>query len=86
MMTDTQKQCLLAFLGYYPAQEIDGKWGEKSAAAAKKFQAAYGLESDGVFGPLTQERIRRVIGEEEEPVSQEDDWWDTIEFFTREEF
>ena len=86
MMTDTQKQCLLAFLGYYPAQEIDGQWGEKSAAAAKKFQAAYGLESDGVFGTLTQERIRRVIGEEEEPVSQGDDWWDTIEFFTREEF
>ena len=85
-MTYEQKQCLLAYLGYYPAQSIDGQWGPKSAAATEGFQTAYGLTADGIFGTETTKRIREVIGAEEAPVVQQDSWWDEIEYFTREEF
>lgn len=85
-MTVEQTQCLLAFLGYYPAKDIDGQWGPKSTAAAKAFQTAYGLTADGIFGPETEARIRQVIGDQEAPVVEEKDWWEEIEFFTREEF
>ena len=36
-MTAKQKQCLLAYLGYYQA-DIDGIWGPKSQEAARSFQ------------------------------------------------
>lgn len=36
--------------GYDPG-EADGIWGRRSIAALRKFQAATGLEVDGIFGP-----------------------------------
>lgn len=40
-MTDLQRQCLLAALGFYPHQQIDGIWGEKSRAAMAAFEKAH---------------------------------------------
>lgn len=40
-MTDLQRQCLLAALGYYPHREIDGIWGVKSQAAQDRFDAEH---------------------------------------------
>ncbi len=65
-MTIKQKQCLLAYLGYYTGQ-VDGLWGPQSIAATKKFQAAYGLKADGIFGPDTEKRILEVIASGEVP-------------------
>lgn len=77
-MTDQQKQCLLMYLGY-DCGGIDGILGKKSAAAVMAFQSDYGLEADGIFGPLTQEKILAVICDGE-------DWWADIRYFRREEF
>lgn len=85
-MTVLQKQCLLAFLGYYPAQSIDGLWGPRSEEATGNFQKAFGLTPDGTWGEKTQERILEVIGTGEAPVPPETDWWREIKHFTREEF
>ena len=86
MMTDLQKQCLLAFLGYYPAEEIDGIWGPKSEAATKAFQKAYNLAADGIFGTDTETKVREAIASRTEPEESKADWWEEIEFFTKEEF
>jgi hypothetical protein len=49
-------------LGYDPGP-IDGKWGEKTKAALKKFQKDHGLEDDGVAGPKTWEAINQALAE-----------------------
>lgn len=77
-MTVTQKQCLLCYLGYY-AGPIDGRFGPASKEATKVFQRAYGLEADGSFGPLTQEKILSVIAGNE-------DFWQDINYFRKDEF
>ena len=59
-MTDKQKQHLLGYLGYY-AGVPDGIWGRLSGEATRAFQARFGLEPDGVFGPATEKRILEVI-------------------------
>lgn len=85
-MTVAQKQCLLAFLDYYPARNIDGQWGPQSEAATRSFQTAYDFPVDGIFGPETEKRIREAIGSGETPTVQDGDWWEEIKYFTREEF
>ncbi len=80
-MTIKQKQHLLAYLGYY-TMAVDGIWGSGSVNATKGFQADYDLEADGKFGPATEERIKEVIGGEEQPT----DFWAGIPNFTKEEF
>lgn len=85
-MTVSQKQCLLAFLGYYSAQSIDGVWGPRSEEAVRSFQRDFGLSADGIWGEETGKRIREVVSTGEEPVSRETDWWQEITCFTREEF
>lgn len=88
-MTAKQKQCLLAYLGYYTGQ-IDGIWGRLSEEATRAFQAGYGLEEDGIFGADTEKRILEVIGSGEQPAVKESEdaahWWKDIRYFTREEF
>lgn len=83
-MTDTQKQCLLTYLGY-DTGGVDGLWGDKSRQATANFQRDYGLESDGVFGDATAQRILVVIASGETP-AKEEDWWQGIRYWTREEF
>lgn len=89
-MTMTQKQALLAYLGYYRGP-LDGIWGEQSQRATIDFQRAYmeQTEVDGVFGAATEKRILEVIATGEEPKSvnvDTADWWQDIKYFTREEF
>lgn len=94
-MTIEQKQCLLKYLGYYTG-DIDGSFGTQSRAATMAFQRVYGLDADGLFGPLTEKRILEVIATGEEPKSNAEDttqaagttgtFWDEIKYFDREEF
>lgn len=97
-MTNKQKQCLLAYLGYYNGQ-IDDIWGEKSKEATENFQRAYGLKVDGVFGNGTLNRILEVIYNQEEPAvptapdipvgdkkEPTGTFWDHIRYWSRDEF
>ena len=93
-MTAKQMQHLLGYLGFY-AGIPDGIWGRLSREATKEFQAGYGLEEDGVFGPATEKRILEVIATGEQPAKQAktapetgggEDWWKGIRYFTRAEF
>ncbi|WP_410536541.1 D-Ala-D-Ala carboxypeptidase family metallohydrolase [Streptomyces sp. KL2] len=43
--------------GYGSVLAIDGSYGPATAAAVKRFQAAYGLSADGVAGPQTFSKI-----------------------------
>ncbi|MGK5500032.1 D-Ala-D-Ala carboxypeptidase family metallohydrolase [Streptomyces sp. URMC 125] len=43
--------------GYGGVLAIDGSYGPATAAAVKRFQAAYGLSADGVAGPQTFSKI-----------------------------
>lgn len=84
-MTAVQKQCLLAFLGYYPAEEIDGIWGPKSEAGTRAFQKAWGLDETGGFDVDTEKTLREAIASRKEEETEED-WWKEVYFFTPEEF
>lgn len=86
-VTVTQKQCLLAYLGYY-RDAIDGIWGAASVKATDAFQQDHGLNRDGIFGEETRQRILETIFREEDPRKEktDEDFWEDIEFFTREEF
>ena len=88
-MTIRQIQCLLVYLGYDPGA-IDGAYGPKTRAAVKAFQAAEGLDPDGIAGPQTQARLRDAVASGEKPVddkmSATEDWWKDIRYFTRAEF
>ena len=82
-MTVKQKQCLLAYLGYYTGA-IDGIWGEKSRAATEAFQRAYRLSGNGEFDEIAERRIREIIATGEAPAVP--DWWQDIRYFQRTEF
>lgn len=94
-MTIKQKQCLLAYLGYYTGS-IDGLWGDQSRAATEAFQRDYQISVDGVFGGGTAKRILEVIASGEQPIAVPEDkldsadeagtFWDGIKYFTRGEF
>lgn len=81
-MTVYQQQCLLAFLGYAPGS-IDGIRGEKTAAALRRFQSDAGLNADGSWNVET-ERVLKEWVQSGKPV--QDDWWQEIRYFKREEF
>ena len=90
-MTAKQKQCLLCYLGLYSGP-IDGIWGEKSRDAAICFQDDFGgIAVDGDPGPETQKALRHAVaygmpGREGREEPESGDFWDDIEYFTKEEF
>lgn len=71
-MTIKQKQCLLAYLGYYTGT-IDGSYGPLSQRATEAFQRDYQLTVDGKFGPNTEKRILEVVASGEKPVYKKSD-------------
>ena len=87
-MTTKQKQCLLEYLGYYipensgKVNNVDGEIGPKTESATKAFQKDYGLEADGIFGPLTEAEILDVVATGRKPGVD----WTTVKYFKREEF
>ena len=62
-MTNSQKQWQLYYLDFYDYHiiNIDGIWSDGSKTATASFQRAYGLEADGIFGPLTEAKTKEVI-------------------------
>ena len=95
-MTLLQIQCLLQYLGYYTIT-VDGIWGPGSEQATKDFQAAEGLEDDGIPGKLTQAALLDAVANgrfkaayttqpDSEDTGTEAMWWNDIKYFTREEF
>ena len=97
-MTDTQRQHLLAYLGYYKLT-VDGDWGSGSREACKAFQRDRNITADGYGGPETDKQLRYAVANDltkTEPVEDEvvvsknetttGTFWDEIEYFTRDEF
>lgn len=88
-MTVKQKQCLLAYLGYYVGN-IDGSWGTLSKTATKAFQTDHGLKADGVFGDATAKAILAAIAKGEihkiNTSTDTGDFWKEIQFFDKSEF
>ena len=98
-MTVTQRQHLLAYLGYYVGK-ADGIWGSMSREAAKAFQADSKITVDGYGGPETDKALKHavtndlfkpevVISKEEtttEDSSTVGSFWDHIRYWKREEF
>lgn len=88
-MTNEQKQNLLSYLGYYTGN-IDGKWGEQSKNATRKFQIDFGgLDADGVVGSNTENALRHAVFygmPEKKTESETPSFWDEIKHFKRSEF
>ena len=93
-MTLQQIQNLLQYLGYYTIT-VDGIWGPGTKQATKDFQAAEGLEDDGIPGKLTQAalldavakgRFKQTSTQPETGDGTQPLWWQDIRYFTREEF
>lgn len=90
-MTTTQKQNLLAYLGYYVGN-IDGSWGSLSKTATKAFQKDFGLDPDGVCGPETEKALKHAVAygitKKQETVEKQKNgtFWDDIKHFNRKEF
>lgn len=96
-MTIKQKQCLLAYLGYYVGA-IDGKWGQLSQVATKAFQADYfqdEAKADGICGTETEKALKHAVAygmpakKVESPstaTTNKSGFWKNIKYFTRDEF
>lgn len=89
-MTIKQKQCLLAYLGYYVGN-IDGKWGKLSETATKAFQKDYFQNDDdvdGVCGAQTEKALKDAVsnGMPAKKEIETADFWDGIKYFKKEEF
>lgn len=87
-MTVKQKQCLLAYLGYYVG-EIDGVWGQLSRTATRSFKKTYGLSDNDVFDSTTEKKLLSVVASGEKPKSTTTtttDEWKNIRYFKKTEF
>ena len=95
-MNIQQIQNLLQYLGYYTIT-VDGICGPGTKQATKDFQAAEGLEVDGIPGKLTQAALLDAVANgrfkaadttqpDSEDTGTEALWWNDIRYFTREEF
>lgn len=89
-MTIKQKQCLLAYLGYYVG-EVDGIWGQLSKTATKAFQDDYFQDEskvDGICGTETEKALKHAVsyGMPAKKAEDKADFWDGIKYFKKDEF
>lgn len=84
-MTIKQKQCLLAYLGYYSGS-IDGKWGAKSKSATKAFQNDFGITADGICGTETEKALKHAVTYGMPKKEEPKDFWAGIQHFKKSEF
>ena len=89
-MTVTQRQHLLAYLGYYVGK-IDGIWGTLSKTACAAFQKDWELTSDGSGNSETDKALKQAVANDlfkSEPVEETETggFWDHIRYWKREEF
>ena len=94
-MTLQQIQNLLQYLGYYTIR-VDGISGPGTEQAVREFQAAEGLEVDGIPGKLTQAALLDAVAkgrfkpqditQPEDGTNAEDDIWAESKYFVRAEF
>lgn len=64
----------------------DGLAGPATMAATVWYQKAKGLIPDGIAGPQTRTLILETVAPPQQETPEDDDWWDEIEYFDREEF
>jgi hypothetical protein len=90
-MTYTDAQHLLAFLNLYKGQ-CDGIWGPQSKASMSEFQTRFGgIEVNGLVTEESSKALRHAVAYwydevEVEPEAASGNFWDDIQYFTREEF
>ena len=83
-MTVKQRQNLLQFLGYYEGA-IDGIYGVLTKQAVEQFQAACGIDVDGVAGAQTDAALLDAVAKGQGARKQTGTYWDEIRHFVREE-
>ena len=81
-MSTYQKQCVLAYFGFYSGA-LDGIFGPRSRAATAQLQRRLGLTPDGVFGPATEAAVRKAIAGGD---SLPEPAWANLRHFRREDF
>lgn len=85
-MDKLRAQCLLRYLGYYLA-EVDGIWGPKSVNALTNFQDDFGgFTVSGVLNEDTHRALRHAVAYGMPARNTSEDFWDSIQYFTRDEF
>lgn len=90
-MTYVDAQHLLAFLKLYKGQ-CDGIWGPQSKKAMTEFQNKFGgIEVNGLVNEESSKALRHAVAYwydevEVEPEAASGNFWDDIQYFTREEF
>ena len=70
---------------YHPVVS-DGLAGTKTMAATIYFQKAVGLTPDGIAGKETRDYILKNAAPVPVDEPESGDWWDDIEYFTKDEF
>lgn len=90
-MTTKQRQCLLAYLGYYTGA-LDDIYGSGTRTAVTAFQEAAGIGVDGVAGAQTDGALIRAVADGS-PMAQANGqtadrpatgtYWDRIRYFRR---
>lgn len=88
-MTPGQKQCLLAYLGYYGGP-VNGVWTDECKDATTRFQKDFGgIAVDGIVGPETGKALTHAVAygmTAKNTVESEDDFWAGIKYWSRDEF
>ena len=75
-MTIKQKQCLLAYLGFYSGG-LDGIWGPLSEGAEAGFRASFGLSGEELEAALLGAVNGTLVPQET---------WERVQYFRKEEF
>jgi peptidoglycan hydrolase-like protein with peptidoglycan-binding domain len=48
-------------IGWYPALDVDGSYGNETKTAIENFQRNYGLSVDGLAGPETIDALKLAV-------------------------